>query len=139
MSDDLIPHLRIKFTWFLGILAVFVIFVVIGKYSAHMAQVYPGYDQQRAEERMENLKKVREAETKLITTVAWVDQGKKIISIPIDEAMAKEIETLKTKPVEMCATIIPGSVPAPPPATTPAPATTNAAPSVPAAPAPEKK
>jgi hypothetical protein len=134
MSEDVIPHLRFKFTWFLGILAAFVVFVVIGEYSARMARVGTTYDEQRAADRITIRDKVRTSEAKLLTTVDWVDQDKNLITLPIDEAMAKEIDTLKAKPLGACSPLpAPAAAPAAPavdktPATNAAPATPSPAP-----------
>jgi hypothetical protein len=142
MSEDVIPHLRFKFTWFLGILAAFVVFVVIGEYSARMARVGTTYDEQRAVARITIRDKVRTSEAKLLTTVAWVDQDKNLITLPIDEAMAKEIDTLKAKPLGAGSPLTPPPAPAPAaapaaPAADKTPAT-NAAPATPS-PAPTTK
>lgn len=128
MSSEITPKLRIQAGWFVGIGAAFLLFVVVGAYSLHMNRVYPTYDRQRAADRYVTLAKVREAQSKLLTNAAWVDQAKGTVIIPIDEAMTRELETLQAKPVRM-GDVIPGSVPAP--AT--APASTNAAPAAPAA------
>jgi len=134
-SETTIPS-RIKTTWLIGVVAAFCIFAVIAWYSGHMTRAYPSYDQQRSADRYVTLQKLQKTENDTINAPAdWVDQNKKIIHIPINEAMAKEVETLKTQPAQ-----IGSALPvAPPPAAAPAkpePASTNAAP---AAPAPPKK
>jgi hypothetical protein len=137
MSTETEISSRIKITWLIGILAAFAIFAVIAGYSGHMTRTYPSYDQQRAADRYVTLQKLRADEDKIINGPAdWIDQSKGIIHIPIDEAMAKEVDTLKTQTAHMCAEVMAGTPP--PAAAAPAPtapaATTNAAPAVPAKP-----
>ena len=106
MSDDtLIPQPKIKFSWLIGTLAAFALFALIGAYAKRMTETYTGYDELRAQARYETLAKVQKAESKLINpiddqgkpTAEWVDQDKGIIRIPIEEAMAKEVEDLKNQ------------------------------------------
>lgn len=120
MQDDILPHQRIKPGWIVGTLAVFAIFLVIGAYCARMARDYPDFDHDRAQERYANLKKTQDAENALLTGAAWVDQGKNIVRIPIDEAMAKEVDTLRAKAPHSGVDINPPAAPAP---ANPAPAT----------------
>jgi hypothetical protein len=151
MSDETAPQPPIKITWLVGTFAAFAIFAVIGAYSSRMTHDYLDYDQDRAAVRYETLGKVRHDEGALLSpvddqgksTAEWVDQGKGLVRIPIVEAMAKEIDTLKSQPAA-AGCEIPGAVPAPAPASTnaapaagaPAPTAgaTNAAPAKPAAP-----
>lgn len=135
MSEELALKPRIKIKWFIWTLLAFFIFVVIAGYSSRMARNYTDYDQKRVAERYATLNKLRQEEHKTLTTVDWVNQDKKTIHIPIDEAMAKEIDTLKNKPAAVGAAI-PIAAPAVPAAPAPAVAT-NAAP-VPS-PAPKKE
>jgi hypothetical protein len=126
MPDDILPHQRIKLSWLVGTFAAFAIFLVIGAYSSRMTWDFPDYDHDRAQQRYANLKKTQDSENALLTGTAWVDQGKNVVRIPIDEAMAKEVDTLREKaPV--------AGVEINPPAAAPAPA--NPAPGTPAAPA----
>ncbi len=130
MSDVTASSSPIKFSWLIGTLAAFTIFAVIAGYSSRMTRDYPDYDEQRAEARKATLAQVQADENKVLYAPAgWIDQGKGIIHIPIDEAMAKEVETLKTENVEMCEVPIVAPAPAAP---APAPAT-NAAPVKPTA------
>jgi hypothetical protein len=136
MSDETAPQPRIKIAWLIGTLAAFALFAVIAAYSSRMTWDYPDYDQDRAAERYETLKKVRHDEQVLLSpvddkgnpTAEWVDQAKGVVRIPIEEAMVKEIDTLKAQPAAIGGEI-PGSAPAP------APASTNAAAATPSAPA----
>jgi hypothetical protein len=61
----------------------------------------------------------------------WVDQAKGVVRIPIEQAMADEVDTLKAQVPRACGEI-PGTVPAPAP---PIPGATNAAPVKPGVPA----
>jgi hypothetical protein len=141
MSDETAYQPQIKTTWLIGTLAAFALFVVIGIYSKRMARDYPDYDQQRAQERMATLATVRKAENALLYPAVdaqgnahaeWIDQTKGVIRIPIEEAMAQEIDALKAQPVAMGA-VIPAAVPAAPAAGPPTAGATNAAPAKPSA------
>jgi hypothetical protein len=148
MSEETATPPQIKISWLILTMAAFAIFAAIGGYSARMTQDYTDYDQDRAAKRYANLTQTRDAEDKLIhpiggdkkPTAEWVDQDKGLIRIPIEEAMAKEIDTLKAQPAA-AGCEIPGAVPAPAaapaaPATPPSAGapSTNAAPTAPAAP-----
>jgi hypothetical protein len=143
MSDETtLPQPQIKFSWLLGVFAALVLFVVIGAYSSRMTQTYTDYDETRAQARYETLATVRKAEDKLIhpvddkgkPTAEWVDQSKGLIRIPIEEAMAREVEALKAQaPQAGCA------IAQPPPASAPAPAAGGSTNAPPAATPPPKK
>jgi glucose dehydrogenase len=128
MSQETAFQPQIKVAWLIGILAAVALFAVIASYSSRMTRDYSDYDQQRAAARYATLQKLREDATATLTTAAWVDQGKGIVRIPIDEAMTKEIDVLKSNAAHMCAPI-----PSATPVATPAPAT-NAAPATPTTP-----
>jgi len=129
MSDELPPSSRFKISWLIGIAAAFAIFALIAAYSSRMTNDYPSYDRGRAQVRYETLAKVQSAENALIEpvddqgkpTAAWVDQTKGTVRISIEEAMAKEIDTLKSQPAAQ-GSEIPGAAPAAPAPATPAPA-----------------
>ena len=131
MPDALAAQPPIKLRWFFGIVAVFLIFVVIAAYSSRMARDTAGYDSGRAAERYATLAKLRADDNKTLTTVDWVDQAKGVIRIPIDEAMPETVTALTAKPVHAGATI-PGAAPA---ANTIPATAANSAPSTNAAPA----
>lgn len=144
MSDET-SQSPIKTSWLVGIALAFVLFVAIASYSARMTQDYSDYDQDRAAQRYDNLKKLQADENKQLNpvdkdgkpTAMWVDQDKGVISIPIEQAMTKEVDDLKAK-VPGPGNEIHPPAPAPAPAA-PAPAaapSTNGAPAAPAAPAP---
>jgi hypothetical protein len=149
MTEATASQPRIKITWLIGIFAAFAIFVVIGAYSARMTQTFSDYDQQRAQQRYATLAQVRHDEQVLISpvdaqgnpTAEWIDQDKGIIRIPIEQAMATEIDTLKAEAPQV-GCVIPGTVPpAPAPAPTagaPTTGATNAAPAAATAPAAAK-
>lgn len=127
MSDETSSSSQIKFSWFIGVLAAFVIFALIAGYSAHMTQEYPSYDKDRAEARYATLKKLQEDANKTLTTADWIDQAKGTVRIPITEAMAEEVETLKGESAQVgCEIVVPAAAPATP--------STNAAPVKPGAP-----
>jgi len=150
MSDEIAYQPRIKISWLFWTLAAFVLFAAIGAYSARMTRDYSDYDQDRAQVRYDTLKKLQSDEEALIEpvnaknpqgppTAAWVDQDKGVVRIPIEEAMAKEVDTLQGKAAAI-GMAVPGAAPA---ATTPAATTalapptgaTNAAPGTPTQPA----
>jgi len=126
MSQETAFIPQIKVTWLIGILAAIALFAVIASYSLRMTRTYSDFDQQRAAQRYATLKQVREDADKVLTTAAWVDQSKGIVRIPIEEAMTKEIDTLKAESAHLC----------PPPETGPAPAPVPAATAAPTSPAP---
>jgi hypothetical protein len=105
MSEETASQPQIKLTWLIGTVAAFAIFALIGGYSARMTQTYTDYDQDRAVARYANLAQVRADENKLIypldenkkPTAEWIDQDKGVVRIPIDEAMIREIDTLKAQ------------------------------------------
>ncbi|MCE0496535.1 MAG: hypothetical protein LV481_01125 [Methylacidiphilales bacterium] len=123
----------IKLRWFFWTPLSFALFVIIGFYSVRMTQNYNSFEDQRAAARYETLHKLQADEQATLTTADWVDQGKKIVRIPIDEAMAEEIDVLKAKPLAM-GSLIPVTNAAPA-ATAPAASSTNTAPAANAAPA----
>jgi len=139
MSTETEIPARIKTSWLIGVVAAFSIFAVIAWYSGHMTRAYPSYDSKRTADRYQTLAKLQKEENETLNGPAdWIDQNKKVIHIPIEEAMSKELETLKVQPVQAGSAIPvipPPAAPAAAPAKTEA-ASTNAAP---AAPAPPKK
>ncbi len=152
MSDNPTPSSQVKISWIFWTLLAFTIFVVIAAYSSRMTNDYTDYDQTRATERIATLKKLQDADRATLGTADWIDQNKGIVRIPIDEAILREIATLKTKPLEPGASIVPVAPPAttnaapasatnsaPAGATNAAPATTNTAPATPPSPTKETK
>jgi len=139
MSVETASQPRIKIAWLVGAMAAFALFAIIAAYSSRMTWEYTDYDQEQAALRRVNLADVQKVENALICpvddkgkpTAEWVDQDKGVVRIPIEEAMVREIDTLKAQPLQAGGEI-PGAAPAPEPA---APASTNAAPEKPAAPA----
>jgi hypothetical protein len=126
----------IKIDWIFGLIAAFLVFVVIATYSSRMAKDTADYDAGRRAERLAILKKQRDADTQTLTTADWVDPAKGVVRIPIDEAIPETITVLKDKPVQMGAAIA-GTAPAPAASKNNAPST-NAAPEKPSVPSPNK-
>jgi hypothetical protein len=110
--SDATPSPAIKIDWIFGLIAAFLIFVVIATYSSRMAKDTADYDAGRRAERLAILQKQRDADTQTLTTADWIDPTKNIVRIPIDEAIPEAIAALKAKPVQMGAEI-PGAAPAP--------------------------
>jgi len=135
MSAPTVTQPQIKTAWIIGLLALLAVFVIIGWYSGRMTRVYPDTYAQRADERLAIRQKLDADANQTLTTADWVDQTKKIIRIPIDEAMAKEIDTLKAEPAQVGCEI-PGVAPAPAAAPAAPTLSTNASPAAPAKPAP---
>ena len=98
--SDTAPN-PIKLRWFFWTPLGLALFVVIGFYSVKMTEHYDSFEDKRAAARYETLHKLQANEQAILTTADWVDQGKKIVRIPIDEAMAEEIDVLKAKPLVM--------------------------------------
>jgi hypothetical protein len=132
MSDETALQPRIKITWLIGTLAAFAIFALIAGYSARMTNDYSDYDQQRAAQRYDTLKKVQQAENALLYPAVdaqgkphaeWIDQTKGVVRIPIEEAMAEEVDALKSQQAGMgCEIVVPAPAPAPAAQTIAAPA-----------------
>ncbi|HUB68201.1 MAG TPA: hypothetical protein VL981_12015 [Candidatus Methylacidiphilales bacterium] len=130
--SDIISN-PIKPSWYAWTVLGLFLFVIIGFYSVRMSNNYTSFEEKRTAARYETLRKLRADEQAILTTAAWVDQSKQIVRIPIDEAMAEEIDILKAKPVAM-GSEIPVINPAPTAAPANTPPATNAAPSTPAQP-----
>jgi hypothetical protein len=103
---------RIKIDWIFGLIAAFMIFVVIATYSSRMARDATDYDAGRRAERLAILKKQQDGDTQILTTADWVDQTKGTVRIPIDEAIPQAITALQSKPVQMGAAIPGAAAPA---------------------------
>jgi hypothetical protein len=84
----------------IGGLVGFLLFGVIVLWMLKLAGPVEDYDQKRAKERTENLRKLHEEEAKILSSYDWADKPKNIVKIPIQQAMDLEIETLKAKPVK---------------------------------------
>jgi hypothetical protein len=134
MSDLAATPSPIKLRWIPGLIAALLVFVVIAVYSTRVANRTDTYDDDQAAERYAKLAKQQADDAKTLTTADWVDQGKGIVRIPIDEAIPQEITALRAKPEQMGAAI-PGATPAPTAPST-VPAATNAAPAASPAAAP---
>jgi hypothetical protein len=55
------------------------------------------YEQKRAKDRQEKLKKLREADDKELTTYGWIDKNKGVVRLPIDRAMQLTVAELGRK------------------------------------------
>lgn len=143
MSEETAAPPQFKIAWLLGILAAFAIFAAIAGYSARMTDTYTSYDEERATVRKDTLVKVQKSENDLLypvdkqghPTAVWADEAKGIIRIPIDQAMALELDSLQTKAPAAGNEINPPA-PAPAPAAAPAKPAPGAAPAAPAPTAP---
>ncbi len=136
MSTETASPSQIKITWLIGILAAFSIFAIIAGYSGHMTRAYTSHDQQISNDRYLTLQKLQAEENGTINAPAdWVDQAKGTIHIPIDEAMTKEVDTLKAQPAQIGSALPAPAPPAAAPAKPDAAASTNASPTTPAKPA----
>lgn len=110
MSDPAAISSPIKLRWIPGLIAVFLVFVVIGVYSSRVANRTDTYDDDQAALRYDKLAKQQADDAQTLTTADWVDQGKGIVRLPVDEAIPQEIAALKAKPEQMGAAI-PGATP----------------------------
>jgi len=132
MPDETASQPPIKITALIGVLVAFALFAVIAGYSSRMTWDYADYDQDRAKVRYDTLAKLQQDEGKLInpvdaqgnSTAEWIDQAKGTIRIPIEEAMVREIDTLKAQPAAIGGAIA---------VTAPTAGATNAAPATPSA------
>ncbi len=124
-------------TWF-GVVLLMILFFVIA-----VAIIGPGprgdtYEQQRAQKREENLKKLRDDDSKALTGYAWIDKTKGSVRIPIERAMQLAVVDLANKKPTAAGPI---ATPAPAAETSPAagaPGTASPAPAGAAAASPAK-
>lgn len=134
-------HSTFKYSWLAWTALGFFVFALVAYIAAQNVIGYEDYDAKQAEQRYANLAKLQADDQKTLTSFSWIDKDKKIVSIPLEEALPEEITTLQAKPLQQ-AGVIPGSVPTPPvapaptatPSAAPAPApaaTTNTAPVTP--------
>ncbi len=120
-------HSTFKYAWLAWTALGFFVFALVAYIAAQNVIGYQDYDAKRAEQRYANLAKLQADDQKTLTSFSWIDKDKKIVSIPLEEALPEEITTLQAKPLQQ-AGVIPGSVPTPMPPVAPAPtAVTNAA------------
>ena len=124
--SNLAPH-PIKLRWFFWTPLGLLLFVIIGFYSVRVTGNYNSFEDKRTAARYATLDKLRADEQAILTTADWVDQSKKIVRIPVDEAMSEEIDVLKAKPLAMGAAI-PVINAAPVASSSNTPTSTNAAP-----------
>lgn len=125
------------------VLLGFILFLVGGIGALFLKQgvgTTDTYEAQRAAKRIKTRLEIEAQAKELLTASAWVDQAKGVVRIPLEDAMALEIQALKQKTPHP-AYAVGASVPIPASATAPAapaaPATATA--STPATqPAPKK-
>lgn len=74
-----------------GIVGAFLIVAALVWAMRHYTQPAP-LGQARAAERSKALVEMRAAEAEALTTPAWIDQGKGVVRLPVDVAMAKVLQ-----------------------------------------------
>ncbi|PAW77238.1 MAG: hypothetical protein B9S32_12100 [Verrucomicrobia bacterium Tous-C9LFEB] len=100
------------------------------------------YELERAKKRVEARQKIETEAKELLTKSGWADQGKGIVRIPLEDAMALELAALKQQKPRPAAYAVGAAVPVPASATAapaPAPKADASKPATPAAPAPAAK
>ena len=83
-------------TWF-GVVLLMILFGVIAVAIIGPAPRGDTYEQQRAQKREENLKKLRDDDSKALTGYAWIDKTKGSVRIPIERAMQLAVTDLANK------------------------------------------
>ena len=83
-------------TWF-GVVLLMVLFGAIAVAIIGPAPRGDTYEQQRAQKRGENLKKLHEEDAKALTGYAWIDKNKGSVRIPIERAMQLAVADLANK------------------------------------------
>jgi outer membrane biosynthesis protein TonB len=125
-----IAHSRAPLSAWFGTLLLFMLFGVIVLALIGPALRTDNYEQTRAKKRVENLKTLREADAKALTTYGWIDQAKGSAHIPIDRAMQLEVTELAQKKPAAAYPVAPTPAPVssapsqPTPAASPAPSAT---------------
>src|SRR4051794_40672393 len=92
-----IAHARTPFSAWFGVVLLFVLFGVIVLAVVGPSPRTDTYESSRAKKRAENLKTLREATAKDLTSYAWIDKPKGSARIPIERAMELTLADLKTK------------------------------------------
>ncbi|HEY2679941.1 MAG TPA: hypothetical protein VGI59_01335 [Candidatus Udaeobacter sp.] len=96
-SAQSIAYSRAPLSTWLGIVCLFVLFVIIVLAVIGPSPRTSDYEEARAKKRMEKLKALREETQKDLTTYAWVDKNKGVARIPIDRAMELTVTDLSQK------------------------------------------
>lgn len=119
-------------TW-LGVVLLFAFFGVLALVVIGAAPRGDTYEEKRAKARAEKLQAMREQTSKALTTYGWVDKGKGVVRIPIDNAMKLTMAELSKKapapanpiatPAAAPAAAAPSGSPSPTPNGSPSPKT----------------
>lgn len=80
------------------------------------------FELDRAKKRVEARQKIETEAKELLTKSGWADQGKGIVRIPLEDAMALELAAVKQQKPRPAAYAVGAAVPIPASATAPAPA-----------------
>lgn len=96
----------------LGML-LFLIGIVATLALKHYMGGTDAYELQRAAKRIEARQAIEGEAKKLLHTNEWVDQGKGVIRLPIEQAMAMEIAAIKAEPPRPAAYTVGAAVPIP--------------------------
>ena len=120
---------RAPFSTWLGVVLLFALFGLIVLAVIGPAPRGNDYEQTRAKKRLDNLKTLRDADAKALTTYGWIDKNKGVVHLPIDRAMELTIAELAKKrpgPANPIATPEASATPAGPVSPSPAPAASPA-------------
>lgn len=89
---------------FFGVIVVFAVRFYEGRFVT--------YPVKRAQERLENLKKLREQEEQQLNSYAWKDKKAGLVQLPIDRAMELVVADLRKKTVHPSGVAVPTPAPA---------------------------
>src|SRR5215475_3433696 len=93
-SASSIAYSRARFSTWLGIVFLFILFGLIVLAVVGPSPRTSDYEEARAKKRMERLKALHEETQKELTTYAWVDKNKGVARIPLDRAMELTVADL---------------------------------------------
>lgn len=99
--------------WVVFGLLLFLLGAVATIYLKYRMGATDAYEQSRAATRIERRLKIEAEAKELLTTSGWTDQGKGIVRIPLQDAMALEIVALKQKQPRPAAYAVGAAVPIP--------------------------
>jgi len=117
-------------TWF-GVVLLLFLFGAIAVAIIGPTPRGDSYEQKRARDREEKLKKMRDEDTAALTTYAWVDKNKGTVRVPIERAMELTVADLANKKPALAgpiATPAAEASAAPAGSAAPSPASTTSAP-----------
>ncbi len=92
-----IAHSRAPFSAWFGTILLFCIFGALVLAFIGPSTRKDHYEESRAQKRMENLKTLRESDTKALVGYGWVDKAKGTVHIPIERAMQLTVTELSQK------------------------------------------